>query len=311
LPGPEHPPATDNELRSAPVRRSSDDRGPEVGARTVYPHRAAPLVRNSTLPPMSFQRLEIEIDGGVGRIWLNRPDKRNALDRVLVEELREAIAMLVGDDSVRSIVLGGRGPAFCAGADLAYLREISGYSVTDNMEDSAALARTLQAIYEAPKPTIARVHGPAIAGGCGLATVCDIIVAGPGASFGYTEVRIGFIPAIVLAFLLRKVPQVQARELVLTGRIIDAREAVARGLVTTLVDGDGEGIPALDAYIATLTAVINRTSASGVSLTKQMLTALDGMPLASALDYASRMNALTRMTPDCQAGIARFLEKAS
>lgn len=253
---------------------------------------------------MPFQRLEIEIAGGAGHIWLNRPDKRNALDRVLVDELFEAVKELGANDAVRSIVIGGRGSAFCAGADLAYLREISGYSISDNVDDSAALARTLNAIYEVPKPTIARVHGPAIAGGCGLATVCDIIVAVPEATFGYTEVRIGFVPAIVLAFLLRKVSQVQARELVLTGKIVDGREAHARGLVTTLVANDE-----LDEHIAKLTAEINRTSASGVSLTKQMLTALDGMPLASALDYASRMNALARMTPDCQAGIASFLEK--
>jgi methylglutaconyl-CoA hydratase len=256
---------------------------------------------------VSFQRLELENGDGVGRIWLNRPDKRNALDRTLVDELHEAVTALGADSTVRSIVIGGRGPAFCAGADLAYLREISGYSVNDNMEDSAALARTLRAIYEVPKPTIARVHGAAIAGGCGLATVCDVIVATSQASFGYTEVRIGFIPAIVLAFLLRKVSQVQARELVLSGRIIDASEAHARGLVTTLVDD----VAGLDETIDGLTRDFNRVSASAVALTKQMLTALDGMPLDSALDYASRMNALTRMTPDCQAGIARFLEKAS
>jgi methylglutaconyl-CoA hydratase len=255
---------------------------------------------------VSFQRLEIEIRDGVGRIWLNRPEKRNALDRTLVDELYAAIGQLGDDDGVRSIVVGGRGPAFCAGADLAYLREMSTYSVSENMDDSAALARTLRALYEAPKPTIARVHGPAIAGGCGLATVCDIIVATEAAQFGYTEVRIGFIPAIVLAFLLRKVPQTQARELVLGGRIVGAAEARARGLVTTLVADDA----ALDAHIDTLTADIARTSASAVALTKQMLTALDGMPLASALEYAARMNALTRMTPDCQAGIASFLEKA-
>ncbi|MBC8145790.1 MAG: enoyl-CoA hydratase/isomerase family protein [bacterium] len=248
----------------------------------------------------------MEIADGVGRIWLNRPEKRNALDRVLVDELYHATSALGADADVRSIVIGGRGSAFCAGADLAYLKEMSGYSIADNLEDSAALARTLQAIYEVPKPTVARVHGPAIAGGCGLATVCDIIVATPDASFGYTEVRIGFIPAIVLAFLIRKISSVQARELVLTGRIIDGREAERRGLVTRLVDADQ-----LDAHIDQLTTEINRTSASGVSLTKQMLSALDGMPLASALDYASRMNALTRMTPDCKDGIASFLAKGA
>jgi methylglutaconyl-CoA hydratase len=181
----------------------------------------------------------------------------------------------------------------------------------DNMEDSAALARTLRTIYEVSKPTIARVHGPAIAGGCGLATVCDIVVATASASFGYTEVKIGFIPAIVMAFLVRKVSQIQARELLLTGRIIPAGEAHARGLVTTVVEGaDGEESMAnLDTHIASITGEIVRASSSAVALTKQMLTALDGMPLAGALDYATRMNALTRMTPDCQKGIARFLEK--
>lgn len=259
-----------------------------------------------SIPHVPYTRLEIEIGDGVGRIWLNRPDKRNALDRTLVDELFDAVTALGSDDAVRSIVLGGRGPAFCAGADLAYLQEMSTFGVEENMRDSAALARTLRAIHDVPKPTIARVHGPAIAGGCGLATVCDIIIASTDATFGYTEVRIGFVPAIVLAFLVRKVSQVNARELVLTGRVIGAHDARERGLVTTVVDASS-----LDAHIDALTREIGRASASGVSLTKQMLTALDGMPLDAALDYASRMNALARMTPDCEAGIARFLERAS
>jgi methylglutaconyl-CoA hydratase len=255
---------------------------------------------------MAYSRLELELDGGTGTIWLNRPDKRNALDRTMVEELREAVIQLEGDSSVRAIILGGRGSAFCAGADLDYLRSMAEFTVLDNMEDSAALALTLRTIHEASKPTIARVHGPALAGGCGLATVCDIVVATEGAKFGYTEVQIGFIPAIVMAFLVRKVSQIQARELVLSGMVIDARQAHARGLVTTVVEGGAEE---LDARIRAVTEPIIRASASAVSLTKQMLTALDGMPLDSALDYAARMNALTRMTPDCQAGIARFLKK--
>lgn len=257
---------------------------------------------------MAYQRLEIARTDSVGTIWLNRPDKRNALDRTMVEELYDAIDDLGADDDISSIVLAGRGSAFCAGADLAYLRAMADFTVMDNMDDSIALARTLNAIYEVEKPVIARVHGPALAGGCGLATVCDIIVATELASFGYTEVKIGFIPAIVMAFLIRKVSQVQARELVLTGRVITAREAYRRGLVTTVVDGD-DPIAALDEHIATITREIARASSSAVSLTKQMLTALDGMPLASALDYAARMNAVTRMTPDCQQGIARFLNR--
>lgn len=256
---------------------------------------------------MPYNRLEIEIGDGVGRIWLNRPEKRNALDRVLVDELRAAIGELEADPAVRVIVLGGRGPAFCAGADLEYLRSMASFTVLDNMEDSAALASTLRSIYESTKPTIARVHGPAIAGGCGLATVCDVIIASEKASFGYTEVRIGFIPAIVLAFLVRKVSQIQARELVLSGRIIGAREAYERGLVTFLT---GEPEEDLDAKVNEVAGTIAAASPSAVALTKDMLTALDGMPLDSALDYASRMNALTRMTPDCQQGIAKFLNKS-
>ncbi len=256
---------------------------------------------------MSYTRLEIETGDGIGRIWLNRPEKRNALDRTMVEELRTAVAQLESDADVRVIVLGGRGPAFCAGADLEYLRRMAEFTVLDNMEDSGALAATLKAIYEVSKPTIARVHGPALAGGCGLATVCDVIVAAEEASFGYTEVRIGFIPAIVMAFLLRKVSQIQARELALSGRIISAREAHERGLITMLTEGGEE---ALDACISEIAGAMVKASPSAVAMTKQMLTALDGMPLDSALDYASRMNALARMTPDCQNGIAKFLSKS-
>jgi methylglutaconyl-CoA hydratase len=242
---------------------------------------------------------------------MTRPEKRNALDATLVGELHDAIVAMGANESIRVVVLGGRGPAFCAGADLAYLKMMSEFTTIDNMNDSASLARTLNAIYELPKPVIARVHGPAIAGGCGLATVCDIVVASPAASFGYTEVKIGFIPAIVMAFLVRKGLQTQTRELLFTGRIIDAAEGYRRGLVTTVVEPRENESPeiALDRHIEITTSEIVKASASAVAMTKQMLTALDGMPLSSALDYAARMNALARMTPDCRAGIARFLEK--
>src|SRR5688500_4779393 len=152
--------------------------GSRRGAHQRLTSRSAPIETSQiSIPLVPYSRLDIEISGGVGRIWLNRPEKRNALDRQFVDELYEVVTSLGADDSVRSIVIGGRGPAFCAGADLAYLREMSEFSVDANMRASAALARTLRAIYDVPKPTIARVHGPAIAGGCGLATVCDIIVA--------------------------------------------------------------------------------------------------------------------------------------
>lgn len=253
-----------------------------------------------------YNRIETEVANGTARLLLNRPEKRNALDRMMVEEIGRALESFAADEEVRSIVIAGAGPVFCAGADLAYLRELSDYSITENMEDSAALARTLRAIWESPKPVIARVHGHAIAGGCGLATVCDVVVAVESAKFGYTEVGIGFIPAIVTAFLLRKAPQMGTRELLLSGRIIDAAEALQRGLVTTLVRDEGE----LDGEIERLTAAFAKADPTAVRLTKEMMTAMDGMSLDAALDYASRMNAAARMTPGCQAGIRRFLEKS-
>ncbi len=260
---------------------------------------------------MSYSRLELESSDGILHLWLNRPEKRNALDRTMVDELYDAITNAAADDSVRAIVIGGRGSAFCAGADLAYLEQMADFTMLDNVDDSSALARTLEAIYTIAKPVIARVHGPAIAGGCGLATICDVVVAAPSAKFGYTEVRIGFVPAIVMAFLVRKVPSMAVRELLLSGRIVGADEALRRGLVTTVVTSDdgADEIERLDAHIASITSEFVAASASAIALTKQMLTALDGMPLRSALDYAARMNAMARMTPDCQSGIRRFLDR--
>ncbi|MCB0712770.1 MAG: enoyl-CoA hydratase/isomerase family protein [Ignavibacteriae bacterium] len=254
----------------------------------------------------TYSRVVLTVENGVGQILLNRPEKRNALDRTMVEELYASIKECSEDESVRSIVISGAGTVFCAGADLAYLRELSSYSITENMEDSAALARTLQAIWESPKPVIARVHGHAIAGGCGLATVCDVVVAVEAAKFGYTEVGIGFIPAIVMAFLLRKSPQMLTRELLLSGRVVSGAEAYRRGLITTLVTNEEE----LDREIESLTTAFGKADPTAVRLTKEMMGAMDGMSLEAALDYASRMNAAARMTPGCQAGIQRFLEKA-
>lgn len=256
--------------------------------------------------PSTFERIEIDIADGIGRIWLNRPEKRNALDSMLIAELARGMDDLADNDDVGVIVLGGRGKAFCAGADLAYLRRMADFTLMQNADDSAALARTLRTIHASPKPTIARVHGPAIAGGCGLATVCDVIVASEKATFGYTEVRIGFIPAIVMAFLMRKAPQARFRELLLSGRIVDARQAWEKGLVTEVVAGEDAD---LDARVDQIASSIASASRSATRLTKEMLTALDGMSLDAALEYASKMNALARMTPDCQNGIARFLNK--
>lgn len=247
-----------------------------------------------------------ERKGAVGIITLNRPDKRNALSSEMVAELSVAFEEMRLDDDVRVIVLKGNGPAFCAGADLAYLREISENSVMENLADSQDLMLMLQSIVDHPKPVISMVHGPAIAGGSGLATVCDIIVAGrEKAVFGYSEVKIGFIPAIVMVYLLRKVGDTQARRLVLTAQNISADEALRIGLVSTVVDDER-----LEDETMALAEIIAANSSSAMALSKEMLSALHGMSLEAGLRYATSMNALARQTDDCKDGIEQFLSKS-
>lgn len=250
--------------------------------------------------------IRTSIEGQIGIITMARPEKRNSLSAEMVAALSDAIAAMGADDGVRVVVLRGEGPAFCAGADLAYLRQISDNSVLDNLADSTALMRMMQSIVELPKPVIAMVHGPAIAGGCGLATVCDLVVAGrDGAQFGYSEVRIGFIPAIVMVYLLRKVGDTQARRLILTAENVSATEAHRLGLISYVMD-DGD----LETATMDLARTVAKNSASALKLSKDMLTALHGMSLDAGLRYATSMNALARQTDDCRQGIERFLQQS-
>jgi len=251
--------------------------------------------------------ITIEREEGVATIAMNRPDKRNALSPELVADLASAFADLGSDNSVKVIILKGNGPAFCAGADLAYLQQISENSAQENVADSTTLMRMMQGIVECPKPVIAMVHGPAIAGGCGLATVCDVIIAGrEHAVFGYSEVKIGFIPAIVMVYLLRKVGDTQARRLVLTAQNINSDEAMNIGLVSYVVDDDQ-----LEHETMQLARLMARNSSSAMAMSKDMLNALHGMSLDAGLRYAASMNALARQTDDCKAGIQRFLSPKS
>lgn len=248
----------------------------------------------------------VSVDGPIGVITLQRPDKRNALSAEMVTALADAIARVRDDASVRVVVLRGDGPAFCAGADLAYLQQISQNSPMENLADSTHLMTTLQSIVDLPKPVIAMVHGPAIAGGCGLATVCDLVIAGrEHAQFGYSEVRIGFIPAIVMVYLLRKVGDTQARRLVLTAELISASEAARIGLITQVVD-DAD----LERVTMDTARTIAKNSASAIALSKAMLSSLHGMSLDAGLRYAASMNAIARQTEDCKLGIARFLHSS-
>jgi len=247
--------------------------------------------------------LTTTIADGIATLLLNRAEKRNSLSTELIAALHRAMQQCASDDAVRVIVLRGAGSAFCAGADLAYLQKVSELSPTQNVEDSTALKNMLQSIVECPKPVIAMVHGPAIAGGCGLATVCDFILAGRSkAQFGYSEVRIGFIPAIVLVYLVRKIGDAQARRLLLSAENISAEEAHRLHMITHVVDDE-----ALESEVYSLAARLARNSSSAMGLTKHMLNAVHGMSLDAGLEYATVMSALARQTDDCKDGIASFL----
>lgn len=251
--------------------------------------------------------VEYRTEERVAVITMNRPDKRNALSFDLVSELKRALAEAERDERVRVVVLTGAGTVFSAGADLAALEALQTATPMENARDSGHLAGLFEQIYLHPKPIIARINGHAIAGGCGLAAVCDVSIAIDEAKFGFTEVRIGFVPAIVMVFVLRKLGETAARELMLRGNVISALEAQSAGLITRSVRaGELDGtIEALANELAT------ETSASAVALTKQMLARIPGMGLQEALGYAVQVNAFARGTADCRAGVRAFLDKSA
>jgi methylglutaconyl-CoA hydratase len=252
---------------------------------------------------MGNNLVQVHVSGPVCELVLNRPEKRNALNGELIAALREALEGTMRDSAVRVIVLGARGPAFSAGADLAELRRMQQASTLENWSDSRALMELFHLLYTLPRITIARVHGPAVAGGCGLVSLCDFVLASPRARFGYPEVRIGFVPALVSVFLLRRIGEIQARRLLLGGELISAEEAHRIGLVTELVPEEEleERTRGLAQELA------RKSSLSAVALTKRLLADLPAQGLESALQYAALVNAFARSTPDCQAGIEAFL----
>ena len=254
---------------------------------------------------MSFSRLSCSIDRRICRISLSRPEKRNALDDILVDELTRAFLDASKNSDVKVIVLAGEEKAFCAGADLDYLQRLSAFDFSQNLDDSKKLMRLFHLIYTMRKPVIAEVNGAAIAGGCGLATVCDIVVASENSAFGYTEASIGFIPAIVMTFLVRRIGEGRARELALTGRILSAEEAHALGIVNEIVPHAGLAARVLE--IAESLCI--NGSASSMGLIKEMFSKMDGLNFSDLLEYAANMNAAMRMSEDGKKGMASFLKK--
>jgi len=241
----------------------------------------------------------------IGFVTLNRPDKRNALSFELVSELMAIFTKAESDPAVKIIVLGAVGETFCAGADLDHLRNLQHFSYADNLEDSRHLRDLFLKIYTLKKVVIAQVQGHALAGGCGLATVCDFVFAVPAAKFGYTEVRIGFVPAIVMVFLLRKVGEQKTKQLLLSGELVTGDKALAFGLVNFLTTKE-----LLEPSVVDFAQkLIQNNSTQSMELTKKMIADIQSMPLSEALDYATSMNARARTTDDFKKGIQAFLEK--
>lgn len=242
--------------------------------------------------------------GAARLITLNRPEVRNALSSELVSALQEALADAMAAPHVRGVVLTGAGADFCAGADLKSLQEISTKSREENLADSRHLARLFVAIHTGDKPVVAAVRGNALAGGSGLACVCDRVVAANDATFGFTEARIGFVAAIVSRFLIERTGMRVARDLLLTARRIDAAEALKLGIADELASGDDVVLRAV-AWIEAL----KPCAPSSLKLTKKLLAGLSGRTLVDALEFAAEMNATTRATDECKEGVAAFLEK--
>jgi methylglutaconyl-CoA hydratase len=254
-------------------------------------------------PRREYLTLTLDHNCPLTVVTLNRPDKRNAISYELIDELLRALED-AEQSAAQIVILTGAGKAFCSGMDLDNLRSITQRTAEENQTDSETMARLFRTLYEFPKVTIAAVNGPAVAGGCGLATLCDFTLASSEARFGYTEVRIGFVPAIVSAFLLRQVGEKHARDLLLTGRIISADEAFRIGLVNEVVSPDE-----LLERARELAATLLQNSPASLLATKRLLRRYSSAELDQQIAAAVDENARIRATSDFREGVSSFLEK--
>ena len=246
-----------------------------------------------------------EVKNRIGYIILNRPDKRNAFNAELADGLMRAFQRAEHDENVKIIVLKANGSVFSAGADLGALQQLQKNTLDQNIADSKHLMQLYQYIYRHPKVVIAQIEGHAIAGGCGLATICDFSFSVPEAQFGYTEVRIGFIPAIVMVFLLRKIGEGRAKELLLSGKLISAETAQSMGIINFISASE-----TIANEVTTFAENLCREASSdSLHLTKQLIAQVQEMKLDDALNFAAEQNAIARETNDCRQGIASFLNK--
>jgi methylglutaconyl-CoA hydratase len=243
-------------------------------------------------------------EGPVARITLNRPEKRNALNAAVIAGVKEKLREASQDERVRVVVITGAGKDFCSGADLSALQKIAGATVAENTEDARSLLDLFLLIRQIPVPVVAAVRGRALAGGAGLATACDVVLATTSARFGYPEVKIGFVPAMVMAILRRNVSEKRAFELITRGAEISAEQAKSYGLVNQVFADES-----FDGEVASYVGEFEKLSRSAISLTKTLLYQIDGLSFPAALETGADVNVIARLTTDCQERIAKFLTK--
>ena len=248
--------------------------------------------------------LKYDDDGAVARITLSRPEKRNAINEKLIGDLGGAVYKSSNDSTARVVLLAAEGPDFCAGMDLQMMAESQHAGAQEFLKSAERLADLYQSFRDHPKPVIAAVQGRALGGGCGLALACDVVLAADSARFGFPEINIGFVPAIVTVLLRRTVGEKQAFEVLTSGEPVEARRACELGMITRVYP-DSEFDASVEAYVARLAA----KSASAVGMTKELLYAIDGMSFEAALEAGAEMNAIARMTEDAKRGFARFAKR--
>ena len=253
---------------------------------------------------MQLERLQLELDGPVARVWLNRPDVRNAFDGLMVTELRKVLFDLSTVDGVRVIVLGGRGPSFCAGADLAWMKATASFTREENLREAQALADLFFTVYESRKPVVARVHGAALGGGAGLVAACDIPVAALSTQFGFTEVRLGIIPAVVSPYVVAKIGESSARELFLTGERFEAVRALEIGLVRAAVPEED-----LDSAVEGRVHELLKAGPHAVAEAKALIREVAFRRVEDVQRYTVERIADIRVGAEAQEGMRAFLEK--
>jgi methylglutaconyl-CoA hydratase len=252
----------------------------------------------------SYQKILYAVEQGIARVTLNRPEKRNALDAELITEVREALRSSARDENARVVLITGAGADFCSGADLSALERSFNAGVLDHMTDARKMAELFLAMRHHPRPIVAAVRGRALAGGCGLATACDLIVAAESSKFGYPEVNIGFVPAMVMAILRRSLSEKRAFEMIASGEIITAQTALDFDLINSVFADETFDID-VEAFVSKLAS----KSASAITLSKRLLYHMDGMTYEAAIEAGVETNAIARMTEDMKRGVEKFLKK--